>query len=352
MIFRIGHLGDTVVALPALWALRDAFPTAHIALLSNSDTKNLHYISPDSVLPPEGLIDEFIAYPTNLGAAATVAASLKLAAQLRSKKFDAVVYLMPRARTLQQIERDTQFFRLAGIDRIFGVNYLKETRLDEPIPIPTPEIASEADHLVQCMLFDGLVRGESEHKADLLLTSDEIAAAEHWLRSATAGISNDAKLIAIAPGSKWESKVWSEERFTEVVARMIDEFKILPMVFGGSEDHEKGNKLIASWRKGVNSSGALSVRESAALLKRCALYLGNDTGTMHLAAAVGTPCVAVFAAIDWVGKWTPFGDNNRVFRKRVECEGCHTPTCFNNHKCLDLVTVDEVYTACAEILNK
>ena len=119
-------------------------------------------------------------------------------------------------------------------------------------------------------------------------------------------------------------------------------------IFGGAEDREKGDRLIARCKNGVNAAGSLSVRESAALLQDCTLYLGNDTGTMHLAAAVGTPCVAIFAAIDWVGKWTPFGDNNRVFRKSVECEGCHTPTCFNNHKCLDLVTVDEVYAACAD----
>ena len=102
---------------------------------------------------------------------------------------------------------------------------------------------------------------------------------------------------------------------------------------------------------GTNSAGQLSVRESAALLRECKLYLGNDTGTMHLAAAVETACVAIFAAVDWRGRWTPFGLGHQIFRQTVKCEGCHTPDCFNAHKCLEMTTVSEVHAACSRILN-
>ena len=274
------------------------------------------------MLPREGLIDEFIAYPTNLGKAALVAATIKLAAQLRRKKFDAVVYLMPRARSLAQIARDERFFRLAGIEKIYGAQHLKETRLAETIPIPTPTVESEAVHLLECLTADGLT-DVSQSKTDLLLSDDETNAARKWFQSVTGRLPDDLKLIGIAPGSKWESKIWPEERFAEIVQRLIAELGVFPVIFGGDEDREKGDRLIAGWKQGANAAGQLSVRESAAMLQDCRLYVGNDTGTMHLAAAVGTPCVAVFAAIDWVGKWTPFGDNNRVFRKSVECEGCH-----------------------------
>ncbi len=350
LIFRIGHLGDTVVALPALWAVREAFPNAHIALLSNADAQNPHYISPDKVLPSEGLIDEFIKYPGNLSRAATIAAMTKLMARLRRGRFDAVVYLMPRSRSLAQIARDERFFRLAGIAKIFGVEHLKRTRLDEKIPVPTPTVEFEAIHLVKCLAADDLVSDEN-FRTEMLLSAAELAAARGWFESA-ATVDARNKIVAVAPGSKWASKVWPRQRFAEIVRRLINTFDVYPVIFGGTEDREVGDSLIASWNRGANSAGDLSVRESAALLHDCSLYLGNDTGTMHLAAAVGTPCVAVFAAIDWVGKWTPFGDNNRVFRKSVECEGCHSPVCHNNHKCLDLVTIDEVYAACAEILSQ
>ena len=351
LIFRIGHLGDTVVALPALWAVREAFPAAHIALLSNADAKNPHYISPEKVLPRDGLIDEFISYPGNLGRAATLMAMGRLMTRLRRGRFDAVVYLMPRSRSLAQIVRDERFFRLAGIAKIFGVEHLKRTRLDEKIPVPTPTVEFEAVHLLQCLAADDLVP-DRKFRTEMLLSDAELTAARGWFELAAGSAADGHKIVAVAPGSKWESKVWPKERFAQVVRRLIDAFDLFPVILGGVEDRKVGDNLIASWNRGVNSAGELSVRESAALLQDCAMYLGNDTGTMHLAAAVGTPCVAVFAAIDWVGKWTPFGDNNRVFRKSVECEGCHSPFCHNNHKCLDLVTVDEVYGACAEILGQ
>ncbi|MGE3465976.1 MAG: glycosyltransferase family 9 protein, partial [Pyrinomonadaceae bacterium] len=105
------------------------------------------------------------------------------------------------------------------------------------------------------------------------------------------------------------------------------------------------------WGVGANAAGRTTVRQSAALLEHCRLYLGNDTGTMHLAASVGTPCVAIFAAIDWPGRWLPFGNRNVCFRRRVECEGCHTADCFNARKCLDLISAAEVYEACSGILE-
>ena len=351
LVFRTAHLGDTVVALPALWSLREAYPDAHIALLSNRDAKNPHYISPDCVLPKEGLVDEFIAYPTNLGKAASVATMASLAVKLRQKRFDTLAYLMPRVRSFAQIERDERFFHLAGIEKILGTDYLRQNRLEEAIPIPTPSVESEADYLLHCLSHDGLIPNEI-FRTDLLLTVEEISRAKSWFTEAAGAVANGSILVAVAPGSKWESKIWPEGRFAAVVERLVSDFRILPVVFGGGEDRETGDRLLTRWKTGINSAGRLSVRESAALLQQCDLYLGNDTGTMHLAAAVGTPCVAVFAAIDWVGKWTPFGDKNQVFRKRVECEGCHSSICHNNHKCLDLITIDEVYAACVDILSK
>jgi ADP-heptose:LPS heptosyltransferase len=82
------------------------------------------------------------------------------------------------------------------------------------------------------------------------------------------------------------------------------------------------------------------------------MYLGADTGTMHLAAAVGKPCAGVFAATDYDGRWTPFGHSHKIFRERVECEVCFAPKCFNQRKCLNLITPEAVFAGCAEILER
>ncbi|MEO6052092.1 MAG: glycosyltransferase family 9 protein [Pyrinomonadaceae bacterium] len=350
LIFRIGHLGDTVVALPALWALRESFPDAKLTLLTNLDTRNPHYISPREVLPEKGLVDDWLTYPTNLGVVASAAGFLKLSFELRKRKFNGVIYLMPRIRTSAQIDRDIRYFNFSGIRKLFGAEYFKQNSLDAEIPKPTPIVDSEADFLLNLLASEGLIEKDTIPQTDLLLTDEEISTArEAFNGAATIGLT-DRKLIAVAPGSKWDSKIWSESRYVEVMARLIREFGCYPIIFGGSEDREKGERLIAGWKTGLNAAGILNIRESAALLRDCQVYLGNDTGTMHLAAAVGTPCVAIFAAVDWKGRWLPFGDNNHIFRKTVECEGCHTADCFNKHKCLHLIEIDEVHEACTRVL--
>jgi ADP-heptose:LPS heptosyltransferase len=72
---------------------------------------------------------------------------------------------------------------------------------------------------------------------------------------------------------------------------------------------------------------------------------------MHLAASVGTPCVAVFAAIDFAGRWYPFGKNNFVFRDKIECEGCYLPVCPIENQCLKNIRIEDVLTASEKLLN-
>lgn len=349
LIFRIGHLGDTLISLPAFWALRQAFPEAKLTLLTNQDRRNPHYISPANVLPKGELVDEILGYPTNIHGLRVIAARIRLIAAIRRRRFDAVVYLMTRNRTPEQIDRDARFFRLCGIAKILGIEHLRQNLLPQPIPRPTPAVISEAQFLIDCLRAENLDFDYSALRTDLALSSDEESAAALWLAKAT-GFDGGKRLIAVAPGSKWDSKLWPEERFRKVVERLIQSRSVFPVVFGGPEDREQGDRLTAGWGMGANAAGELSVRESAALLAQCELYLGNDTGTMHLAAAVGIRCVAIFAAIDWIGRWNPIGIGHHLFRERVECEGCHSPICLNNRKCLDAISVEDVTRACEKVL--
>ena len=95
------------------------------------------------------------------------------------------------------------------------------------------------------------------------------------------------------------------------------------------------------------------MRQSAALLDRCKLFVGNDTGTMHLAAAGGLPCVALFSARDEQGKWDPMGGPHHVIRKSVPCAGCMLVQCVERDRlCLRLIEVDEVVAAAEDLLRR
>jgi ADP-heptose:LPS heptosyltransferase len=138
-----------------------------------------------------------------------------------------------------------------------------------------------------------------------------------------------------------------------VVRQLIAEFDVWPVVFGGEEDREVGTKLLERWGRGYNAAGALDIRTAGHALKRCAAYLGNDTGTMHLAAAVGVPCVAIFSSRDRPGIWYPSGSNNVVFRSEIDCEGCGLVRCVvRDNECLKRVDAERVTAAAQQILTE
>lgn len=349
LVFRIGNLGDALVALPAFSALREAFPSAHIALLTNTGGRNTNHLTARSALPDDGLFDEYIEYPAN--APRSLSALGRLIFRLRRGRFDAVVYMMTRNRLPRQVERDVWFFRLSGIARIHGLRHLLANRLDFGIARPLPAVRSEAEFLLDCLASEGLIDGAVRAGlARPVFGPQDLSSADSWLTENCLEASASDRLIAVAPGSKWESKIWPEDRFRRVVSELIEKAGVFPVVFGGAEDAERGDRLIADWKTGANAAGRLTVKEAAAALGRCRLYLGNDTGTMHLAASAGTRCVAIFAAVDFEGRWHPLGEGHRVFRHSVPCEGCSSPDCRNDRLCLDMVSEDAVLESCLSIL--
>ncbi|HXH70816.1 MAG TPA: glycosyltransferase family 9 protein, partial [Pyrinomonadaceae bacterium] len=242
LIYRIGHLGDTLVSLPAFWTIRKIFPQAHLTLLTNVDAQNSNYIAARNILPETGLFDDWLFYPNNLSKVNTVLAFLKLFREIRQRKFDCVFYLMTRNRTLYQIRRDVEFFNFAGIKKIFGTDYLSKNLIEEKAEKPLPAIESESDFFLNCLAADGF-RFEPGVKPEMLLDEAEKGFASQWLEKNSGTALRENRLIAVAPGSKWDSKIWAEERFAEVIAELIERNDVFPIVFGGREDREKGNRL-------------------------------------------------------------------------------------------------------------
>ncbi len=348
LIFRIGELGDTLISLPALRAIRTTFPDAHIALLSNVDNNGRH-VSANQVLPAKGLIDEWLSY--SFGARGRLPSSARLLWRVRRKRFDLLVYLGPRLRSLDQVQRDLLFFRLAGIRHVIGHQGIN------PLPPPSseglPAVMHETDHLLQRIALSKVsVPPAGEAEFDLELTYEEQVMASEWLAEKSPENSSD-NIVGFGPSSKWPSKVWPEERFVEVGRQLVADANVFPLVFGGSEDRELGERLVRAWGTGANAAGVLSVRQAAAALSHCRMYVGNDTGTMHLAAAVSIPCVAIMPALDWPGHWNPYGSGHTVLRSRVPCEGCLLSVCTTEKmRCLKEIEVEEVVTASLKTLRR
>lgn len=351
LVYRIGHLGDTLVTMPAFWAIRNRYPNAEMTLLTNVNSDNPDFVMAKGVLPENDLFDEILIYDSTKGKYGSIWEYLKLLTALKKRKFDVIVYLTTRNRTLSQINRDLNFFRLAGIGKKVGFQTAITNRLEDTGKRPFPEVGSELDFLNKCVAENGFA-GVSEIDVSLHLNEAEKKTAADWLKKNCNGAIEENRLFGVALSSKWESKNWSLGNFQYVISKMIAERDAFPVYFGGNDERKVGEKFVKLFKTGANAAGELNIRKAAAALGKCRIFLGNDTGTMHLAASEKTPCIAVFAAIDWAGRWYPFGNENTVFRETVECELCHTPNCFNENKCLKLISPENVFQACLKTWDK
>jgi heptosyltransferase III len=303
-------------------------------------------VTPNQVLPSVRLVDEWISYPSGENGL-RLSDRLRLLWRLRKARYDTLIYLGPRIRSARDVRRDIWFFRLAGVRTVIGDR--NWTSLPPRQNGNLPVVEHEADHLLERLASGGISTaspGNAEFALDL--TPTEIDSAQTWLRrNVPSGLLD--RIVGFGPGSKWPSKIWPEERFAALGRELVGELDVFPVVFGGPEDREVSLRLLAAWGTGASAAGTLSVREAAAALRNCRLYVGNDTGTMHLAAAVGTPCVAIMAALDWPGHWSPYGKRHTVLRTQVPCAGCLLRECtVEDMRCLKEISVAEVAKACLE----
>ncbi len=353
LIYRTGSLGDTLVALPALWVVRKHFAGARLSLLHDRQARGL-FVSAEDVLRGSNLIDNFITYTVDFSAWGRFLSPLRkivLLKRLRAEHFDTLVYLAPRLGMPRSVQRDRLFFRAAGIRTFIGMEGSWELPTRRPGE-PLPAMPHVADQMLARLAESGIPVPAAGHgRIGLNLCADDERQAAIWLQAQYGGPRQG--FIAVAPGSNRSVNIWPRERFEAVVRQLIGRFDIWPIIFGGAKDREVGDQLVKAWGRGYVAAGPLSVRSAAAVLKQCLLYVGNDTGTMHLAAAMGVPCVAIFSARNPPGKWEPYGQQHKVFRVRIDCEGCMLDTCIERGmECILSIDIDEVQAACATVLTR
>lgn len=349
LAYGIGELGDSLIMLPAAWAIRKHFPDAHLALLCNHDPMTSH-VNALHVFRELGIFNDFFWY-TAAPPWKRPLHFIRLFTSIRHRRFDAIAYLVPGTRSGRQRKRDALFFRAAGIDKLIGFgeyaehSYRVKTR-------PLPVVDHESDAILARLRADGIETPPAGAAClDLVLGESEDAVVDAWL--ATERDDRGRPWIGIGAASKMPSKCWPVERYAEAVQTLIDRFDVWPVTFGGAADAPVNEHLIAVWRRGFNAAGKLDIRGSAAALRRCQLYLGNDTGTMHLAAAVGTRCLAIFASRDYPGRWYPYGPGHSVLRTRIECEGCMLYACRERaNECLKLISASNVVAVATRMLGE
>jgi ADP-heptose:LPS heptosyltransferase len=352
LIYRLGSLGDTVVALPCLHLIARTFPNAERRLLTNLP---VHAKAPLSaaVLENSGLVHGYIPYPIGLR---NLGSLLALRRQIRAFRPDVLVYLAA-VRSEKAVRRDLLFFRLCGIPLIVGQPTQQEQFQRQPLAAMHDAAwhlyEHEASRLSRCMAPVGDAAWQQPASWNLCVTPDENQAALRALGELGANISKP--ILAVGAGTKLQSKDWEPHNWRALLDRLaVDLPNHTVILVGAAEEAELSDQCSQAWMgRRVNLCGKLSPRETAAALAHAELYLGADSGPMHLAAAMQVPCVAVFSGRNLPGEWWPVTPVRRVLHHVPECGGCRLETCIEqSKKCILSITVDEVAAAVHSALQE
>lgn len=330
-------IGDAVMCEPAVRGLRSLFPEAGLTMLAKSSVAELFIAHPG--------LNRIMVYDDK-GVHAGISGKWSLAGTLRRHRFDLAV--------LFQNAFEAAFIAwLAGIPRRYG--YTTDGRvffLTEPVAVPDHRVPAHQVEYYWNLLKPLGISGEVSAPA-LHVSADEDRTTS--IRLVSAGINPSDLIIGINPGSTYGSaKRWLSDRFAEVAKRLVwrleqsERAHVAVVILGAKGEESLGEDIAAQLGgRSVVLSGATTIRELMAVVKRCRLLITNDTGPMHIAAAFGVPVVAVFGPTDWRATF-PYGQERSVVREAVDCAPCLLRECPIDHRCMTRIPVERVYEAAVQ----
>jgi heptosyltransferase-2 len=326
-------VGDAVMSLPALRALRQRYPQARISILAKPWVADLYR--------RERFSDDLIPYT-----ARTLAEKWRAARALRQHHFDTAILL-------QNAFEAAAIAYLAGIPERIG--YARDGRgflLTRAIPVPKPgEIPRhERFYYLELLRRAGIVLHGTPANEPISLEGAPAARAAGLARFRQLGLGE--MVVGVSPGAAYGSaKRWLPERFAESANRLSTELGAAVAIFGSKDERELCASVAASITAPVrNFAGDTTLAEFIDLAAACRVYLTNDSGAMHIASALGVPTVAVFGATDDEATG-PTGPLAKVVREPVECSPCLKRECPIDHRCMTRVSAARVADAALELLK-
>lgn len=331
-IHRVGAIGDMLCILPAIYSIRKKYPEAHITLLTSTGKNATSGISNfAAALPWIDCIENYVVQNK------TFESMLSLMRKIRSQKIDMWVAMPQNSTNIKREIRDMIFAKLSGSKWAMGFNvriiglYKKEQAL-------VNEFIKEGDYYIKLFKNGGIGKEPDQEKYIHLPNGID------FLKASVNFNSYRVPTLLIAPGAKRQTNRWPVERFSEIANRWVNKGGLV-VVVGSENEVEIGAEIEKiNEKKIINLCGKTTLIETLSLMKRCSVALTNDSGPMHMAAAVELPLVVVFSARDFPVLWYPTGSRSTILRKLVECSPCLAENCFNNNLCLKNITTDEVWS--------
>jgi len=336
LMSRTDRLGDVVLSTPAIKAVHEACPNIFISFMVRPYAKD--------IVDGNSYLDEVIVFDKK-GAHRGVLGAFKLVSILKRRRFDIALILHPTIR-VHVAAFLTRIPERIGYNKKMG--FLLTKRMPHAKQLGEKH---ESEYTLDLLRKIGI---QADDKTLFVpLNRKAVEAIDNRLRSN--GVKKDDIIVGIHPGASCPSKRWLPERFAELADRIIDEFGVKVVVMAGPSDTELGNKVSSLIKRGaINLAGSLSIKELIALLKRCALFISNDSGPVHIAAAVGTPVISIFGRNEKglsPTRWRPLGKDDIVVHKDVGCRVCLAHNCKIGFKCLKEINTNEIFNAVLKFKN-
>lgn len=332
LIRATNWVGDAIMALPALRAVRSRFPSTEIAIVARP------YVA--DIYRDQQICNQFIAY-NPAGEHAGLSGRERLAVELRAQKFDVALLLQNAFDAAWLVWR-------AGIPERIG--YARDGRsllLTKAVPVPRPGEIPEHEKYYYLELLRRAGWADSlpnESYIRLSVLEDQRRNAENILSAA--GARTAALRVAFGAGASYgAARCWPPSRFAELANRLQSQRDADIILFGTAAEATVSKAISAEMRKApIDLTGKTAIADLPALLSQCHLFVGNDSGAMHVAAAVGLPVVAVIGPTDPNGT-APVTPNCVIVQQKPYCSPCFLPRCPTDHRCMTKITADMVEAA-------
>ncbi len=337
ILIRIpNHLGDCLMAQPAVKALADLKNDAEICLLGPIWAESIFYGTERcTFIPLRGNI---------LHGTSAISNQVRL---LRKRKFNVGALMTPSFSS-------ALIFFLAGIKNRYG--YGGEGRsifLNHSLNSAENQRAHRSIgylHLLESLAGKNLRAFHPEYP----IRAEEIQSAKKILIEA--GIMDGSRYVAIAPQAVAESRRWGTQNYAALARRIISETGGYVILLGAADEYLAGEEVASNEKKIINLCGKTDISTAAALLSMARLFIGNDSGLAHLAASVDIPLV-ILSGADNPDETSPLSEKKTVIiRRELECISCVKNRCPKRGsdfmRCMNEISVEEVFTAATEHLGR
>ncbi len=338
MVRATNWIGDAVMSLPAIEALNVRFPEAEIVVVAKPWVSELYQHHPG--------VSRQIVYDA-AGEHRGTGGFLKLVQALREEGFDAAILF----------QNAFQAAFMAWCARIpVRIGYARDGRsslLNEAVEVISPAACGhQVYYYLQLLFRSGLIdKPEPVGEVHLHLADSERRGAARQLQ--TLGLGGRRYLVGICPGASFgPAKRWLPERFANLADRLIDALGADVLIFGSPAESALAEEVAQVMEHTpVLVAGKTTLREFMALLARCQLVITNDSGPMHLAAALDLPLLAIFGSTN-ERETGPIGHRLRIIKHPVACSPCGLRECPIDFRCMTGVSVDTVYTTALEAVKE